>query len=295
MLAARKVPGLALWLTWTDTVFFEAMSKIYPAGKTQQIANLQDYLAKTRCDWFIDNHQASLLSFVGEINEGTRVYSAELARATSGGFSDSVQREAVSTLLNRVNSGVNDSDRQPPSVRARLNTRILFDGRPKNIDDFILHMLTEADFIATCNDRDTSAEGKRAAAKAAAAGSGKVQQQRGGPGGAPTTKFVCNGCGGPGHKYRDCPLSAHTDFNGGKGPWATSDSGKRLAASGQSSIPTDKSPKKKWEGKRGAVMDNYCSKAVGDWTRLNFLQSWEKYKDNDTVELACKGASAEPL
>jgi hypothetical protein len=43
------------------------------------------------------------------------------------------------------------------------------------------------------------------------------------------------------------------------------------------------------------VIDNYCSKVVGDWTRLNFPQSWEKYKDNDTVELACKGASAEPL
>ncbi|KAJ1399472.1 hypothetical protein B484DRAFT_471463 [Ochromonadaceae sp. CCMP2298] len=271
MLAARKVPGFAQWLTWTDTVFFEAMSKIYSAGKTQQIANLQDYLAKTRCEWFLDNHPASLLSFVGEINEGTRVYSAELARAASGGFIESVQREAVSTLLNRVNSGVNDSDRQPASVRGRLKIRILFEGRPKNIDDFILRMLTEADFIATCNaemtacgvnyrpigkiggnDRDTAAEGKRLAAKAAAAAAGKGQQPRGGPGGAPTTTFVCNGCGGSGHKYRDCPLSAHTDFNGGKGPWATSESGKRLAASGQACIPS--APKKgEWKKGKGAA------------------------------------------
>ncbi|KAJ1399363.1 hypothetical protein B484DRAFT_471535 [Ochromonadaceae sp. CCMP2298] len=120
MLAARKVTGFAQWLTWTDTVFFEAMSKIYPAGKTQQIANLQDYLAKTRCEWFLDNHPACLLSFVGEIHGRTRVYSTELARAASGGFIESVQREAVSTLLNRVNSGLNDSDRQPSSLRARL-------------------------------------------------------------------------------------------------------------------------------------------------------------------------------
>ncbi|KAJ1395386.1 hypothetical protein B484DRAFT_472562 [Ochromonadaceae sp. CCMP2298] len=203
MLAARKVPGFAHWLTWTDTVFFEVMSKIYPAGKTQQIANLQDYLAKTRCDWFLDNHPASLLSFVGEINEGTRVYSAELARATSGGFIESVQREAVSTLLNRVNSGVNDSDRQPPSVRAGLKTRILFEGRPKNIDDFILRLLTEGDFIATCNaemttcgvnyrligqtggERDTMIEGRKQAAKSSLTAAGKGQQQRGGPGADP--------------------------------------------------------------------------------------------------------------
>jgi hypothetical protein len=237
MLAARKVPVFAHWLTWTDTVFFEAMSKIYPAGKTQQIANLQDYLAKTRCEWFLDNHPASLLSFVGEINEGTRVYSAELARAASGGFIESVQREAVLTLLKRLSSGTNDSDRQPASVRGCLKIRILFEGRPKNIDDFILRMLTEADFIATCNtemtacgvnyrpigkiggnDRDTSADGKKIAAKAASASSGKVQQQRGGPGGAPTTTFVCNVCGGPGHKYMNCPLSTHKNFNGGKGP-----------------------------------------------------------------------------
>jgi hypothetical protein len=156
MLAAKKVTGFAQWKAWKDAEFFEAMSKIYPAGKTKEIKHLQDFLSKTRCDWFLDNHPGSLLTFVAEVNEGTRVYSSELDNAREKGFIDAVQREAVATLMNRVNSGNGYSKRQPSTVRSRLKTRIMFEGKPKDIDEFILRLLTEADVIATANAEMTA-------------------------------------------------------------------------------------------------------------------------------------------
>ncbi|KAJ1385668.1 hypothetical protein B484DRAFT_13492, partial [Ochromonadaceae sp. CCMP2298] len=99
MLGAKKVPDFANWKVWTDLQFFESLSKICPAGKTLQIRHLQDYLSKTRCDMFLDTHPTSSLTFVAEINEGTRIYADELKLATERGCIDSVQREAVATLL----------------------------------------------------------------------------------------------------------------------------------------------------------------------------------------------------
>jgi hypothetical protein len=41
----------------------------------------------------------------------------------------------------------------------------------------------------------------------------------------------------------------------------------------------------------GAVIDNYCSKAVGDWVRRRFPQSWETDDTSEPVNLAAIGAS----
>jgi hypothetical protein len=40
MLGAKRVPEFAQWKSWTDIAFFEAMSKIYPAGKAQNLRQL---------------------------------------------------------------------------------------------------------------------------------------------------------------------------------------------------------------------------------------------------------------
>ncbi|KAJ1387667.1 hypothetical protein B484DRAFT_409834 [Ochromonadaceae sp. CCMP2298] len=142
--------------------------------------------------------------------------------------------------MNRVNSGNRDSDRQPASVRSCLKTRIIFEGNPKDIDEFILRLLTEADVIATANaemtacgvnyrpigkvgDRNTGQQGQQPdnAGKDKAKATAAAAKAAGG------AAFVCNGCGCPGHKYSDCPKSEHPDFNSGKLSWALSDSGKR--------------------------------------------------------------------
>ncbi|KAJ1388331.1 hypothetical protein B484DRAFT_2784, partial [Ochromonadaceae sp. CCMP2298] len=102
LLATFKVPAFASWKTWSDDTFFEAMAKIFPAGKTLQVKHLQDFLGKTRCVFDLANHPASILSFVAEINEGTRVYQGELDYAKEKGFIDTVQKEAVATLMNRI-------------------------------------------------------------------------------------------------------------------------------------------------------------------------------------------------
>jgi hypothetical protein len=38
----------------------------------------------------------------------------------------------------------------------------------------------------------------------------------------------------------------------------------------------------------GAVIDNYCSEAVGDWVRLRFPECWDANSNSDTVNLACR-------
>ncbi|KAJ1400120.1 hypothetical protein B484DRAFT_471254, partial [Ochromonadaceae sp. CCMP2298] len=284
------------------------MSKIYPAGKTKEIKLFQGFLSKTRCDWFLDNYPGSLLTFVAEVNEGTRVYSSELNNAKEKGFIDAVQREAVATQMNRVNSGNGDSERQPASVRSRLKTQIMFEGKPKDIDEFILRLLTEADYIAAANaemtacgvnyrpidkvgDRSTGQQGQhpdntgKDRAKAAAAAAKAA-------GGA---AFVCNGCGGPRHKYKDFPRSEHPDFNSGKLFWALSDSGKCYASAGKTHIRNDKGDKPKWQAKKGAVLDNYCSETVGDWVQKYHSDCWDADIDTEPVDLACIGSSAVPL
>ncbi|KAJ1389472.1 hypothetical protein B484DRAFT_409309 [Ochromonadaceae sp. CCMP2298] len=109
----------------------------------QLLGAKKGYLSKTRCDMFLDNHTASSLTFVAEINEGTRIYADKLKLATERGCIDSVQREAVATLLNRITAGAGDIDRRPAAVRARIKARIMFSGKPKTIDDFIEKYLSE--------------------------------------------------------------------------------------------------------------------------------------------------------
>jgi hypothetical protein len=164
--------------------------------------------------------------------------------------------------------------------------------------------------------------------------------------------FVCNGCGCPGHMYRDCNKTAHPDFNSSKLAWALFDVGKRLATAGKTHIGYDRGDaggKKPWEKKKksgmylthdlpflaalrapdteylivgllrgastditntykhtdplsvqvlldtGAVMDNYCSKAVGKWVRLHFPKCWNAGTNTEPVNLACNGTVTEPL
>ncbi|KAJ1385547.1 hypothetical protein B484DRAFT_484779, partial [Ochromonadaceae sp. CCMP2298] len=158
--------------------------------------------------------------------------------------------------------------------------------------------------------------------------------------------FVCNGCGGTGHKYKECNKTAHPDFNSSKLAWALSDVGKRLAAAGKSKSVNDRDDaggKKPWEKKRGehfhtdapllaalcvadesylvtatvvgavtpndsitpltvqalldtgAVIDNYCSKAVGNYIRHNHPKSWSADTTHEPVNMAAIGTSTEPL
>ncbi|KAJ1395250.1 hypothetical protein B484DRAFT_407649 [Ochromonadaceae sp. CCMP2298] len=210
--------------------------------------------------------------------------------------------------MNRVNSGNGDSDRQPASVRSRLKTRIMFEGKPKDIDEFILRLLTEADVIATANaemmacgvnyrpigkvgDRITGQQGQQTdnAGKDKAKAAAAAAKAAGG------VAFVCNGCGGTGHKYKECNKTAHPDFNSSKLAWALSDVGKRLAAAGKTHIGYDKGDKPKWQTKKGAVLDNYCSEAVGDWVREHHPDCWDADINTEPVDLACIGSSAVPL
>ncbi|KAJ1389380.1 hypothetical protein B484DRAFT_473890, partial [Ochromonadaceae sp. CCMP2298] len=233
MLAARRVPRFAQWKTWPDLEFFETMAKLYPLGKVAQIKHLQDFLSKTNFNWWLDNHWLSVQAFVSEINEGTRVYARELEAATAKGSIDSVMREAVTTLMNRITAGPNDSERQPAGVRARLKTRILFSGKPTDIDDFILKLISEAEVISEDHSEMTAcgfyykAIGKKPEPGAHKTGNQQQQQRVKQEG---TGEFVCNGCGNSKHKYRDCPLKQHPDFNVSKTAWADSDVGKRYAA-----------------------------------------------------------------
>ncbi|KAJ1384894.1 hypothetical protein B484DRAFT_426023, partial [Ochromonadaceae sp. CCMP2298] len=289
------------------------MAKIFPAGKTLQVKHLQDFLGKTRCVFDLANHPASILSFVAEINEGTRVYQGELDYAKEKGFIDTVQKEAVTTLMNRITAKAGDTDAQPVSVRARLRARILFSGKPTDIEDFIMKLLTEANFISEANyemmacgmnyrpiGKVGDREGGRNGANTQLPDPNRVKVKLGA---AANTTFVCNGCGAAGHKYKLCPHDKHDDFNSGKLPWASSEAGKRLAAAGKTQIPDDKKAgDKAIKAKKvkalldtGAVVGNYCSIAVGEWTRQHFPQCWSDTESTESVDLATNGSSTEPL
>ncbi|KAJ1410374.1 hypothetical protein B484DRAFT_468586 [Ochromonadaceae sp. CCMP2298] len=268
MLAARLVPRFAQWKTWTDLEFFETMAKLYPSGKVAQIKHLQDFLTKTTFNWWLDNHWLSLQAFVTEINEGTRIYARDLEAAREKGCIDSVMREVVTTLINRITSGPNDSERQPAGVRARLKARILFAGKPNDIEDFILKLITEAQVISEAHSEMSScgfyykAIAKKPEPGAVKTGNQQQQQQRVKQ--EAPSEFVCNGCGGSKHKYRDCPMKQHPDFNASRAAWADSDVGKRYAAVSKNRLTFgvnekgDKvvggqavRPKGQWAGKKG--------------------------------------------
>ncbi|KAJ1382253.1 hypothetical protein B484DRAFT_461920, partial [Ochromonadaceae sp. CCMP2298] len=131
LLATFKVPAFTSWKTWSDDTFFEAMAKIFPAGKTFQVKQLQDFLGKTR--W----------------QAGLRGTSTQFIDKVQKGFIDTVQKKAVATLMNHAKAG--DTNAQPFSVRARLRARIRFSGKPVDIEDFIMKLLTEANFISEAN------------------------------------------------------------------------------------------------------------------------------------------------
>ncbi|KAJ1401113.1 hypothetical protein B484DRAFT_405827, partial [Ochromonadaceae sp. CCMP2298] len=148
----------------------------------------------------------------------TRIYADELKLAKERGCIDSVQREAVATLLNRITAGPGDIDRQPALESSDKPTRD----------------------AATLRTQQNGGK--------AGGGGGQQSQQQ--------VAFVCNGCGGTGHKYRECKKSEHPDFNASKLAWALSDASKRLAAAGKTHIVNEKGDAgcmKPWDKKKGSA------------------------------------------
>jgi hypothetical protein len=86
--------------------------------------------------------------FVAKINEATRVFQSELDDAKAKGFEDTVQKEAVATLMNRIIAKNSDIEGQPVSIRARLKARMISGGKPTTIDGFIPKLLRQGDIIA---------------------------------------------------------------------------------------------------------------------------------------------------
>jgi hypothetical protein len=240
-------------------------------------------------------------------------------------------------------------------VRTRLRSRVLSAGKPADIDAFLLKLMGEAEEMSEAYI-EMSACGYFATAYSRIAKTPLTEEQKeankdrqrkagAGGGGALPSGFVCNGCGGKGHKYKDCPKSSHADFNKGRDEWAKSESGKRLKALGKSSISGDAAAGAKQQRGRcnyahdapylaaicanddsyliagsltgscdantinasttllpvqvlldtGAVVDNYCSKAVGVWMRQHFPESWSADSTNEPVALAAVGTATAPL
>jgi hypothetical protein len=210
ILAGRKVADFANWLTWKDDDFFETIAKIYPSGKTSSIRHLHDYLSKIPFNWFLDDHTLSLQAFMAEVNEATRIFQGELDIAEQRKFLPSVQREAVGTLLNRITAGHGDSVRQPSLVRVCLKGRILHSGKPLDIDEFLDRLVAEAEVIAEAHTemaacgytyKPSHPGGRNNDLKTGAAAvseSQRLQLEKA----QKRTDFICNGCGGKGHKYR---------------------------------------------------------------------------------------------
>jgi hypothetical protein len=135
---------------------------------------------------------------------------------------------------------------------------MLHGGKPANMEEFISKILQQAGVIYAANEEmqacginyrpisktvEDPFVGKRAmkleANRLKNEERDKVRLPKFG-GGPALPEFVCNGCGGKGHAYKQCPKSKYKDFNSGKLAWAKSDAGKRLMTFGKSSISEDK-------------------------------------------------------
>jgi hypothetical protein len=273
----------------------------------------------------------------------------------------------VIALLNRITASTGDSEKQPAGVRVRLRAKMLNGGKPADMEGFIAKILQQAAIIYAASEEieacgihyrplsqstQEPTMGKRALKLEANRLKNKANAKGrlpgfGGGGALPKefVEFVCNGCGGKGHAYKQCPLADHKDFNKGHLGWAKSDAGKRLKALGKSAISADApAGAKQQRGEcnhvhdaphlaalctandsylvagsltgscdanttnesttalqvrvlldTGAVVDNYGSKAVGDWMRQNAPASWSEDSSSEPVGLAAIGTATEPL
>jgi hypothetical protein len=252
------IPDFPKWREWEDRRFYEVMSQIYPSGNSVSIKHLHDFLQKTKCEWLLSDHPTSLLRFIAQINKAIRIYQSELDSAQEKGNLALVQKECVIALLNRITASNGDSNKQPASVRVRLKAKMLHGGKPADMEAFISKILQQAAIIYAANEEmqacginyrpiskivDDPIVGKRALKLEANCIKNKEREKVRLPklsGGPALPEFVCNGCGGKGHAYKQCPKSEHKDVNKGHLAWAKSDAGKRLMTFGKSSISDDK-------------------------------------------------------